>query len=225
MHEEVIDLNGISAILAYLETHTVSLVITAVVIFFSIRFGNLGFEYVANKLREKKHEELIDIRSNVNKTINNLIDRAMLRSNACRAYVFEFHNGITALGGLPFLKMSCTYECVNEGIKSAQYTRDNIPLSLHSSMVDGIVENDFIVLDPNNRNAQYTHLIYEMLVEQQTLKSIRVKIMNGYKQVIGCFGIDFCREDRLPKTDEDMEMITKVLQETAMKIGVLLSVK
>jgi len=103
MYDEGIDLNGISVILNYLETHTVSLVITAIVIFFSIRFGNLGFEYVANKLKEKKHEELIDIRANVNKAINSLIDRAMLRSNACRAYVFEFHNGITALGGLPFL--------------------------------------------------------------------------------------------------------------------------
>jgi len=223
--ENEVSLNGITTILRYLEAYTVPLVITAIVIFFSIRFGNLGFEYIANKLKGKKHEELIDVRANVNKTINSLIDRAMLRTNACRAYVFEFHNGITALGGLPFLKMSCTYEFINEGVRSAQYSRDNIPLSLHSSMVDGIIENDFIVLDPNNRSEQYTHLIYEMLVEQQTLQSIRVKILNGYKQVIGCFGVDFCRENRLPKTDEDLKMIAKVLKETAMKIGVLLSVK
>ena len=191
MCEEALRINGISAILSYLETHSVALVITAIVIFFSIRFGNLGFEYIASKLREKKHDELIDTRSKVNKTINSLIDRAMLRTNACRAYVFEFHNGITALGGLPFLKMSCTYEFINEGVKSAQYARDSIPLSLYSSMVDGIIENDFIVLDPRNRSEQHSHLIYEMLVEQQTLKSIRVKILNSYKQVIGCFGVDY----------------------------------
>ena len=225
MGDESTYMDGISAIINYLEAYTVSLVITAIVIFFSIRFGNLGFEYIANRLKGKKHEELIDVRANVNKTVNSLIDRAMLRTNACRAYVFEFHNGITALGGLPFLKMSCTYEFVNEGVKSAQYMRDNIPLSLYSSMVDGIIENDYIVLDPNNRSEPYTHLIYEMLVEQQTLKSIRVKILNSYKQVIGCFGVDFCREDRLPKTEEDMVLTTKLLKETAMKIGVLLSVK
>jgi hypothetical protein len=225
MHGNEMGASGITAILNYLEAHTVSLVITAIVIFFSIRFGNLGFEYVASKLKEKKHGELIDIRTNVNKTINSLIDRAMLRTNACRAYVLEFHNGITALGGLPFLKMSCTYEFVNEGVKSAQYTRDNIPLSLHSSMVDGIIENDFIVLDPENRSEEHSHLVYEMLVEQQTLKSVRVKIMNSYKQVIGCFGVDYCREYRLPETDEDLEKIKSVLKETAMKIGVLLSVK
>ena len=223
--ESEVSLSGMSTIVRYLEAYTVPLVITAIVIFFSIRFGNLGFEYIANKLKGKKHEELIDVRANVNKTINSLIDRAMLRTNACRAYVFEFHNGVTALGGLPFLKMSCTYEFVNEGVKSAQYSRDNIPLSLHSSMIDGVMENDYIVLDPNNRSEQYTHLIYEMLVEQHTLKSIRVKILNGYKLAIGCFCVDFCRENRLPKTEEDVKMITKVLKETAMKIGVLLSVK
>ena len=101
MHEYGVNIDGIASILNYLETNTVPLLITAIVIFFSIRFGNLGFVYIANRLKEKRHEELIDIRSNVNKTINNLIDRAMLRCNACRAYVFEFHNGITALGGLP----------------------------------------------------------------------------------------------------------------------------
>ena len=225
MCEETIRINGISAILSYLETHSVALVITAIVIFFSIRFGNLGFEYIASKLREKMHDELIDTRSKVNKTINSLIDRTMLRTNACRAYVFEFHNGITALGGLPFLKMSCTYEFINEGVKSAQYARDSIPLSLYSSMVDGIIENDFIVLDPNNRSEQHSHLIYEMLVEQQTLKSIRVKILNSYKQVIGCFGVDYCRKNRVPKTDEEIKAIKTVLKETALKIGVLLSVK
>jgi len=69
MYEEGIDMNGISAILRYLEAYTVPLVITAIVIFFSIRFGNLGFEYIANKLKGKKHEELIDVRANVNVTI------------------------------------------------------------------------------------------------------------------------------------------------------------
>ena len=215
----------LSRILYYIEADTISLVITAIVIFFIIRFGNLGFEYFANKLKVKKHEELIDIRTNVNKTINRLIYRTLLRTNACRAYVVEFHNGITSLGGLPFLKMSCTYECINENAKSVQLSRDGIPLSLHSSMIDGIIENDYVLLSPGDRDEQYSNLIYETLVEQQVLKTIRVKIMNGYKQVIGCFGIDYCCGVRLSKAKDDIDTFVKILQEDALKIGVLLSVK
>jgi len=210
-------------ILKAISTYGLALVISGVVIYFAIQFGHVHLEKFKQKRLIQKHDELAILRKQISSTINALLERTVLRAHADRVYVFELHNGTTSMGGLPFLKMTNTYEALGEKAQSQIHNRENMPMQMYSSFIDAIYNNDYIVMDVENRTQDYSKLIYETLAAGDIKITVRCKISDLNKKVIGYVGIDFCNGNN-PR-EEDVYESVKIVQDTAIEVGALLTVK
>lgn len=206
-----------------ISTYGLAVMISGVVIYFGIKFGNILLKDFEDKRATKKHGELASLRTEVSSTINAMLERIVLRTHACRAYVFEFHNGSMSMGGLPFLKMTNTYEALNEGTQSELHTRENMPMQLFSSFVDAICSKEYLVMDVNNRTGECSQFIYETLVERGISVTVHAKISDTNKRVIGYFGIDYCNDK--PVNPMTVSESVGVVQTAAVELGALLSVQ
>ena len=209
-------------IIKMITTYGLSIMISGVVLYFLIKVANILIKNYEEKNKIKKHDELAMLRNQISVTINALLERTALRANADRVYVFEFHNGNTALGGLPFMKMTNTYEALNGTAKSEMHKRTDMPFQLFQSFVDAIYNEDYIVMDVNNRTDKYSAFVYETLVERNISVTIRAKITDISKRVIGYFGIDYCKNN--PVSEAVISDSVKIAQDVAIELGALLSV-
>ena len=206
-------------ILDLISSNGLAIVISGLVLYFAIRLCNTLLDNLKRGQSEKEHDELAALRREVSMEINKYLERVVLLARANRAYVFEFHNGTVSLGGLPFLKMSCTYEALHNATPE-QHKRENMSLLLFSSFVDQIYNNEVVVLDVNNRIEGESPFMYEMLVERGVSITVRARIMDLSRKVIGYVGIDFCE----PADDAAIEQGITVMKEAAAELGALLSV-
>ena len=215
-------IDAIKDILDLINTHGLALIIAAIVVIFIIKFGNLGFDFVRERLHIQAHDELIDLRLKVSPEINRILERILLLTGASRAYVVEFHNSGANLGGLPFFKMSCTYEALGMGIPSELVRRCNMSLLLYSTFIQSLLTRDWIKLDVDKRSDLDSDLGYATLIERGIRMTVRVKIMDTSKKVIGYIGIDYAREQAAPPDDT---AIARIVREGATEVGALLSIK
>jgi hypothetical protein len=192
------------------------------VIFFMVKFGNLYFDNMKRKRDVKEHDGQAIFRYRIGKTINIMLERTVLKTRADRAYVFEFHNGNISLGGLPFLKMTNTYEALNDGASSEMYKREGISFHMFPSFVDAILNRDFVIIDLTDRTPEFSTLVYENCAEHGVVKTLRVKITDIHRRVIGYLGLDYCTDRAMDKS-EVVENI-KILRDVAKELSGLLSV-
>ena len=203
-------------------TYGLAVIISALVLYFAFRFSNIFLKDFEQKRNLKKHDDLAMLRNQISATINALLERTLLRTQADRVYVFEFHNGNTALGGLPFLKMTNTYEALSGTAKSEMHKRADMPFQLFQSFVDAVYSEDYLVMDVNNRTDKYSAFVYETLVEREISITIRARITDINKRVIGYFGIDYGKNKTI--SEAVIEESVKIVQDVAVELGALLSV-
>ena len=133
-------------LLAWISAHGLAVVISAGVLLILNRIAGILTRYLERRLGvDPEHEQLTDLRRRVDTTVVRIIEQAVLRARASRVYIVEFHNGTVALGGLPFLKMTCTYEALGDGAPSERYRRDNVTLHSYSTLINSLMSNDYIV--------------------------------------------------------------------------------
>jgi len=207
-----------------ISTYGLALVISAFVIYWAHTFATDFREERKERNGRQKHNAEIDLRIQVNNLVSGILDRTILRTHSDRAYVFEFHDGDTKtnLSGLPFLKMSCTYESIGPYAKTEIHRRQGMPFQMYQSFITAIYSKDYLVLDVDHRTAEYAPLIYETLNERDIGITLRTKITDTSLKVIGYLGIDFCSGN--PVTREAVEKCADMLLATAKEIGALLSV-
>ena len=125
------------------------------------------------------------------------------------------------MGGLPFLKMTNTYEALGEGIKTEMHKRESMPFHLFQSYVNAIYEHNFIIMDVENRTDQFSQFEYETLVQRGVLLLVGARITDINRRVIGHLGIDFCGERPNEATVKEAIRIT---QDVSVELGALLTV-
>ena len=115
--------------------------------------------------------------------------------------------------------MSCTYEALHNATPE-QHKRENMSLLLFSTFADRIYNNEVVVPDVNNRIEGESPFMYEMLVERGVAITVRARIMDLSKKVIGYVGVDFCE----PVDEAAIEQGVSVMEEAAAELCALLSV-
>lgn len=199
-------------------------VITAIVLYGAFRVMNIfigKLEHTHGKQKEKEeHEALLEKRRNVDKTINAALERVLMRTNCDRAFIFEFHNGGTNLGGLPFLRMSNTYEVVDTGILPQRHHQENISLSMYGRLVTKIIESPYVTVNANMKEEEIPAIAYETLHHMSIHTALYVRISDIKGRVIGYVGIDFVKADKNLHGNSHIQMV----RELATEVGALLSV-
>ena len=209
-------------IIKLISTYGLSVVISGLVLFFAVKLGNALFDDYKKKRAEKTEDTLAEARNHVSTTIMAILERTLLRAHCDRAYVFEFHNGTTSMGGLPFMKMTNTYEALGEGARSEMAGRENMPMQMYTTFINSITTNNCIIMDTRNRTDVATGFEYETLVARGVAVSVRAKIKDINMRVVGYFGIDYCQDK--PVDDAVVEASIGLVQGAANEIGALLTV-
>ena len=212
----------ITEILKNLSTYGTPLLIVAIILFFAVKFGNVLVDDFKRRRSGDNHDELTELRNQLSATINAVLERAMLKTRACRVYVFEFHNGSMSIGGLPFLKMTNTYEALGEGAKTEMHKRESMPFHLFQNFVNAIYENDYIVMDVDDRTNVFTQFEYETLVQRNVSLLVAARITDINRKVIGHLGIDYCGE----RPDETtLKETIRIVLDVSVELNALLTVE
>ena len=218
-------MDALKEVLIFFENHTISFVITAILILFLVKIGNFYLNHIEENLKLKKHNNKIEETNKINVVIDDLIEKVRMEARACRSYVFQFRNGDYYLGGMAKHKMDCTNEKLNPNgkVSSEKESRQDLPFNLFGSFVDMLQNNDYLVIDINNKTEDYDDIVYGTLSKRNTIKTVRVKIVNLKGWTIGCFCLDYCNEKESNNFEEEKEDIIKIAKNTATQLGAILS--
>lgn len=175
-------------------------------------------EHTANRIR---HNELIDKRLEINSKIKNAIEAFRQKVDADRVYIFEYHNGESNLNGLPFAKVSATYEILKPGVSSYKSRLQGIPSGLILEFNQNLLTNKQISV-PNISDYKDIDPVGNSVLIRPDAKSFYVALINninGYP--IGFIGMDYiCRESGKEEADKAI----KELKAISLQIGSLLEV-
>ena len=175
-------------------------------------------EHTTNRIR---HNELIDKRLEINSKIKNAIEAFRQKVDADRVYIFEYHNGESNLNGLPFAKVSATYEILKPGVSSYNSRLQGIPSGLILEFNQNLLTNKQISV-PNITDYKDIDPVGNSVLIRPDAKSFYVALINninGYP--IGFIGMDYiCRESGKEEADKAI----KELKAISLQIGSLLEV-
>lgn len=111
----------------------------------------------------------------------------MQESNADRAYIFRFHNGVTYYDGTHKSKMSCDFEVVREGISEEAQRLQDLPVGLYANWILNVVNNRMIYDDVNKIQDSRVRI----LLKKQGIKSIAVMPYYRDGKILALIGIDY----------------------------------
>lgn len=157
------------------------------------------------KYDERKHKQLnYDPEQHGN--VATALNFVMSETQADRAYVLEFHNGEHYFSGRSQQKLSCTYECVNDGISVESQSLQNIRVSnLHGLMSHIAQEKTFCCQDADLYSGDLT---FKSTLQSKGVKSMfarPIKTLNG--KIIGVICLEYVKEKR--KWSDDSEDFIK----------------
>lgn len=206
--------------LKFAAQYGITTLISVVVVYGMFEAMRIALSVLKERFKVKKHNQLIDMRKLLDAQIQESLERLVFRTNASRAYVFEYHNGMENFNGVPFIKMSNTYEITNTGVRPVQASMQAVPTSLFAHFICALDSNDYVLLDTHDWDDRYKSVLKETLVEQNVHKAVCVKITNADMKTVGFAGLDYVEEWETPYRASHLE----ILRTFAIELGVLLSI-
>ena len=192
-----------------------SVTISAIFIF-------VAYKFIKNTMDQNNRlmKLLLDERKNEH-TTNRIRHNELIEVDADRVYIFEYHNGESNLNGLPFAKVSATYEILKPGVSSYKSRLQGIPSGLILEFNQNLLTNKQISV-PNITDYKDIDPVGNSVLIRPDAKSFYVALINninGYP--IGFIGMDYiCRESGKEEADKAI----KELKAISLQIGSLLEV-
>ena len=215
-------------LLKFMADYGVALVITALVLYFAVKFGLLYYEHIKEKLnlsRGASHDEQMKWVLTITPEIKSVLREILLQTHCSRAYIFLFHNGNQSAGGYPFAYMSVKHEVLSGTAMSQWQARQNMPFELFDTLVTAVIKNETIVIDPKNKTEEFDDMVYGTMEKRGNVMTICSKLVDEYKRVIGFMGIDYSASDEIPFNEKGIDNVRQVLFKEAQTVSTLLYVK
>lgn len=133
--------------------------------------------------------KVIDIEkgATLSREINDELQHVLDGSAADRAYIFQFHNGVTFYTGEHAQRFSCTYEVVSPGTSREANNLQNLHISVFAWWVSETLAG--------NMRYEYTDSIpdytTQIALKQQGIESILAVPLICKGQIVGIMGVDY----------------------------------
>ena len=124
-----------------------SFVISGVFLYIIIRLINIGFQKLEETMKSRKHDQLLEKRSEIDIEVYEIINEFITSHKGLRVQVVGFTNSVTSVAYLPFKYMSCTYEVVSYGNKPQAKIIDKLSTSLFTPLLSVLSRQSCITLD------------------------------------------------------------------------------
>lgn len=179
-----------------------------------VMMKNIVREVTTHVPSPKENEEL----TKINEELDRILQDMLMRSNASRTCIVQYHNGGKGVNRQSFLKMSMTNEQIKLGVKPFSATFKDQFRSVLAYFVKEIQDKGFCYIDNIEHVKDMDASMYEFMVDN----SVKSKYGYGIHNKEGmCIGF-VCIEYRL-QANEDKETIDKIFKEKAPIIETLLN--
>jgi hypothetical protein len=193
-------------------------------IYFIIKtFPDIIREYAENKFEESNHNHLqgINKRKYISSHITKILSDLLIDTQGDRALLLEFSNGNSNLVGLPFLFLSATIECLNDGVSSVAHLYQRINVSLFAKFLENLEDKGYFYFNDIEDIKDNYSIIYN-LMKPNSVKSGLFYSIYGVDDTLGFIVVtsvtnSFTREDILPRVAESAQMICALLNYKDLK--------
>jgi len=121
--------------------------------------------------------------------IENALYDLMEGTNADRAYVFRFHNGVNYYNGEHKSKMSCDFEVTRAGISSEAQRLQDIPVGLYAKWIKDVI--NYRMIHPNIDDIEDVRTRLEL--QRQGVEAIAVVPYYRSGKILALIGVDYVR--------------------------------
>jgi len=187
-------MNEIKYILEQIRKTKTIVLIIILLAFILFYYKSLVTQVVVTKI-ESVDEVKEDINNNV--FIQQMLNELMLKYNADRAYIFQFHNSIKYYDGTHRNKQSMTFEVCEKGISSEAQNLQNIPVSLYPLFLQQIMLEKMNYCDVNDIKEQTTR--FELI--RQGVESICIAPYFKSGNFVAYIGVDYVKGQKCNEVD------------------------
>jgi hypothetical protein len=143
-------------------------------------------DVILNQLSVDPIPTQVQASSDMNKELKDLLEY----SNADRAYIFQFHNGMQFYTGQHAQRFSCTYEVVREGVSRESYNLQNLQVSIFSWWVSEVLAGRMSYYNIDNVSDYTTRVT----LQQQGIESLVVLPLVYRAKIVGMIGLDYVQD-------------------------------
>ena len=168
---------------------------------------------VNNIIQQKAaiHSEDLNTRDKISIPIQNKINHLKDLYRASRVGVFEFHNSLVNLNGLPFKWYDLIYESIRKGIHSMSIETRNMPYNILSPITIHIQNGDIKVFNRKDIENFYNQssVLYDFCIRHQINDMIVAPLINKDNSLFGLLVLEFSGDNHLESEDliiDDVEL-------------------
>lgn len=169
-------------------------------------------ELVKSLLIDQKleHDKNLNTRDSVSVPIQTKINHLKDFYNASRVSIFEFHNSLVNLNGLPFKWYDLIYESVARGVHAVSYENRNMPVNILSPITDKVSRGYTILFTKEDIENFYntSSVLYDFCLRHNINELVVAPLINKDMQLIGLIVLEYSGENHLERTldIEDLEL-------------------
>lgn len=152
----------------------------------------------------------------VDTRITEELQKVLTATLADRTYVFRYHNGIPAVGGIPFIFHTNTHEVIRPGVNRVISLMQRIPSSINVHMNQEFARGKCITLTDIDKDI--TGHDYWYYQARGAKHMIRCPIYSRQGDLIGFVGIDYVNDGR----SSELSGHEVTLKQSALNLGQIL---
>ena len=165
--------------------------------------------------QDKQHDIEMELRNKNSEKINNLCKNLLYKTDASRVILLEFHNGNTGEGGLPFAKMTATYEQIDYHIDPVAGQYQGVTLSLMPFVID-LMHKGYWCGNVDELKEIDRSLCYRL--KSNNTSHFAACIIEGVDSPLGILMVSY---DKLPE-GHDCQMTRENIRHCALEFALLL---
>lgn len=153
--------------------------------------------------QKEEHDKNLNTRDRISGPIQDKINHLKDFYRCSRASVFEFHNSLVNLNGLPFKWYDVIYESVARGVSAISYETRNMPFNIILPIIRKVEHGDTILFTKQDIEDFYdqSSVLYDFCDKHKINSLIVSPLINKDQQLIGLVVLEYSEENYI---DEDI---------------------
>lgn len=211
---EMLENKGISQKLFY------SLII--IFLFAFVAYGSYrGIDYYFTHLGEQYGKNIISDQFNFDKKINLELTSLLYSNNADRAFLSKYHDSVKGIDGNHFVFISETNEQVRRGIDSTMQTSQNLPTGIRAEWNEKNLKGECVWA--KNIKTEAPASLVQIAEDHATASVISCPVFDNQHSLLGFVGVSYVRSSLTMVNDTVFEQRLHEVNNTATKLGIILS--
>ena len=149
--------------------------------------------------QDQQHHEKLNTRDTISLPIQNKINHLKDFYKASRVCVFEFHNSLVNLNGLPFKWYDVIYESISKGVHPVSGETKNMPFNILLPIVLEINEGEIALFNKDNIEDFYNQssVLYDFCIRKEINDLVVAPLINKDMQLIGALTLEYSGDNHL----------------------------